>query len=358
MDDLKVNQRFHHLDSLRGLAALGVAATHSIECFKDIKGQEYLNNILGQSAVIFFFLLSGFVLSKSLQKDLSPRGIACYYIKRIFRLYPAAIVSIILAAVAAHFYDSTWNHMGASSFIKEWMIKAESLRSLGDYVNAGLLQSKSQYLNSPLWTIRAEFICSFLLPVVLLLVRIDPRILMPLSIVLMIFLSRGIQYNSRFLFIFFMGFLIQKAVTSMGKFTSESTKWFLMLTTALWLFSMRFGFDLVAETIILGAILLILVPCKINELKGILCSRPLLFLGRISYSFYLVHFPLLFISWMLLAKYQPELLVEQNRVTSILVLFLISIVMTIPVAVLIERFIESPFNKLGHRFSSRLMGNQ
>ena len=59
--------RFEHLDSVRGIAALVVAFYHSLRPFAEIpRGDGIISVLNGHTAVLFFFILSGFVLSGSL----------------------------------------------------------------------------------------------------------------------------------------------------------------------------------------------------------------------------------------------------------------------------------------------------
>jgi peptidoglycan/LPS O-acetylase OafA/YrhL len=55
--------RLHHLDALRGIAALSVAVGHVLGAFPNY---ESWTPMLGRPAVTLFFLLSGYVLGKSL----------------------------------------------------------------------------------------------------------------------------------------------------------------------------------------------------------------------------------------------------------------------------------------------------
>ncbi|EUJ51493.1 acyltransferase family protein [Listeria fleischmannii] len=64
-------KRIYFLDSLRGIAALTVVATHLAGSFA---GESFTKDIFqsfGRSAVVLFFILSGIVLSMSLQKKQS-----------------------------------------------------------------------------------------------------------------------------------------------------------------------------------------------------------------------------------------------------------------------------------------------
>src|SRR5689334_22268709 len=68
------------LESVRGLAAVSVVWYH-------VAGQ-YLNTIVtGMAPVVMFFVLSGFVLARSLHNDPTPVDFVRH---RIFRLLPAA----------------------------------------------------------------------------------------------------------------------------------------------------------------------------------------------------------------------------------------------------------------------------
>jgi len=87
-----VNARYRQLDSLRGIAALFVFFSHFFLIFKidgslalALKASPLGVFINGHSAVMFFFVLSGFVLSLPFISNEKPLNLAEFYIKRIFR---------------------------------------------------------------------------------------------------------------------------------------------------------------------------------------------------------------------------------------------------------------------------------
>jgi peptidoglycan/LPS O-acetylase OafA/YrhL len=89
-------QRFKHIDSLRGIAALLVIWLHVSESFVQLGLSKstlvydiswYINT--GRIGVVIFFAISGFVLLNSI------KGAKSFLIKRFFRLYPAFWLSII-----------------------------------------------------------------------------------------------------------------------------------------------------------------------------------------------------------------------------------------------------------------------
>jgi hypothetical protein len=89
------------LESLRGIAALTVVAAHVWGQFSDapsagwdaavFQGLKGLSN--GTGAVVGFFVISGFVLARSLEANADPSR---YFRHRIFRLFPAAITVVAL----------------------------------------------------------------------------------------------------------------------------------------------------------------------------------------------------------------------------------------------------------------------
>lgn len=109
---MKAENRLEWIDSLRGLAALGVAIMHiyekmrafypNVSAFKEnsLPGlliYDFTN--LGKICVVIFFLVSGYVIPYSLfNKDLNQ-----FAVSRFFRLYPAYWVSILVSIIVMGF---------------------------------------------------------------------------------------------------------------------------------------------------------------------------------------------------------------------------------------------------------------
>lgn len=86
---MKTNQRtgfLPRLESLRGLAAVSVVGYH-------VYGQFIDTNVTGMAPVVMFFVLSGFVLARSLEKNANPFD---FFRHRVFRLVPAAAAVVLL----------------------------------------------------------------------------------------------------------------------------------------------------------------------------------------------------------------------------------------------------------------------
>src|SRR3982750_1759921 len=76
------------LESLRGIAAVSVAGYHIAAIYWQVIPT-------GLNAVVMFFVLSGFVLARSLEKNPSP---GAFVLSRVYRLLPPAAAAVLLFA--------------------------------------------------------------------------------------------------------------------------------------------------------------------------------------------------------------------------------------------------------------------
>lgn len=94
MEGSNNNQYIPYLDGCRGVAILFVVLSHA--------GLGHL--IPGKFGVTFFFFISGFLITKLLLNEMDQNGrirFANFYLRRLFRLYPALIGMIIMACLAS-----------------------------------------------------------------------------------------------------------------------------------------------------------------------------------------------------------------------------------------------------------------
>ena len=77
------------LESVRGLAAVSIVWYHVVPQFIE-------TYVTGMAPVVLFFVLSGFVLARSLQNDPAPLR---FFRHRVFRLLPAAAAAVLLLTV-------------------------------------------------------------------------------------------------------------------------------------------------------------------------------------------------------------------------------------------------------------------
>lgn len=91
--------RLEWVDALRGLAAISVVLLHFLETeFRDTETFQSFENVfnLGKFGVVLFFCISGFVIPRSIKRT-APAPLIHFWISRFFRLYPAYWLSMVAA---------------------------------------------------------------------------------------------------------------------------------------------------------------------------------------------------------------------------------------------------------------------
>lgn len=100
--------RVHSLDGLRGAAALAVVAFHVVDYV--VLPQALLSAWLmspfgilinGPGAVHLFFVLSGFVLALTMSRDAGPASVPRFYVRRLFRIQPPYAFAVLFAWVTS-----------------------------------------------------------------------------------------------------------------------------------------------------------------------------------------------------------------------------------------------------------------
>lgn len=101
--DGRATDRYDMLDGLRGLAAIAVVILHHRQVFGGdaVFGHAYL-------AVDFFFILSGFVLSRTYSARLThPGAVSAFLIDRVIRLGPLLLLGVGLGTMARIWMGAT-----------------------------------------------------------------------------------------------------------------------------------------------------------------------------------------------------------------------------------------------------------
>jgi len=350
------NGRLCHLDALRGIAAMCVVFSHLFGL-----NTEYPSwGMLGGAPVTFFFLLSGYVLGKSLASTGTrpfEDGIS-YCIRRLFRLYPAIFVTLIIAAILAKFYVIPVSSDGLSQWFAKSLIKGTQVHGIHDYL--GSFRLYYIRLDPPLWTIQIEFVCSLLLPLLVWPTKGNAIARWGLLIILGYWKIANPSWipawmhMASHLFEFYLGYIAWTLYSKVSGIPPQKSKKLIVgciLISLTWMLFIDPSSSGIIFTLGMGAFLALAGPCRWDGMKRHLNSAPLQFLGRISYSLYLVHLPILLFFW--------SIIYGKHRVyhESVLVAIVLTIVV-LPTSLLvsgaIECFIERPFNNFGHKISQVL----
>ena len=340
------------------MAALCVALNHSLGVYGGILDGGSLGYLLGRVPVLFFFILSGFVLSRSLAGEYPPGISEClgYWSKRCFRLYPAVFLSLLIAYACSRLFGVGLSVRGVDPGFLEALQRSQGVNGLREIAGEFLLRHLN--LDHPLWTIRVEFFSSFLLPILMLLSFRFTKFIIPLLLAFSLLLFRGSSSNIYgafyFLFPFYLGFLIQYFSPVLEGLSPRISRGILLGLFLFLTIPVCQGLNDVTGSLILGGILAVFVPCHLPIIKAFLLSKPLLFLGRISFSFYLLHLPFLMLCFSIASRFQSFHVSGLNALPASMVLFACSVCITVPASFLVKIYIEDPFNTVGHRLSWRI----
>ena len=285
MSDKGETRRYQELDALRGIAALLVLFFH----FTIWRPEAKLGFNLGNTGVHLFFIISGFVIFMSLSKVKS--GIE-FVINRFSRLYPAYWAAVTLTFVARFFYCAYINPEGESVSIGQYF---GNLTMFQFYL--GIPNIDDQY-----WTLMVEML--FYIFVLLLfqskLLKHIEVIGITLSILAILLanlcwnasVGRFFHYMQllKYFPLFFSGILFYKLYTQKEKPLKNYALVLLCLLCNLSLYKSDWyifiSFKEYAGMIILYFLLFFLF---VNNRLNFIVNPVTIFLGKISYSLYLIH---------------------------------------------------------------------
>jgi peptidoglycan/LPS O-acetylase OafA/YrhL len=375
-------KRYHSLDSVRGLASLQVIIAHSLVAIPSLAWLVFPDNTINPGNVKFyltysplhffwcdsqavkvFFVLSGFVLSLPyFLADGSIPNYPKFFVKRIIRLlFPClAIIGISLIFKYLLFQPSAVNEFG--SWVK--MVWTDHI-SLIDFFNIIRLNYNFDYIDRSLWTLPPEIKLSLILPFLIWLHR---RLNLALSIAMLIFYiacwhflnKRGTRdIWSDFPVLFYLTFFligsymckyrdkIVSFVDSLGTlsfyslvictiliYTADFTFWWLPSKV---LHLLHLSSDYIAA---LAAVLTIGIALS-SRGEIFFKTKVLMFLGKISFSIYLIHAVVITIMAYLLKDFF-------NPIGVVAIAFLSSF----PLALIFYKYVELPSLNFANRTAS------
>ena len=347
--------RIKEVQALRGIALLAVLLFHS-------STKAFENGFLG---VDVFFVISGYVIAPLLYEVLNAQNfkkeLYRFYLRRVYRLFPALYVTIFLSLPLILFLGNVrdlavfWNQSISSLLFFGNIMPIFSEISYHD-------QGVNPYLHT--WSLAVEFQIYLILPILLLLIikRVGYRaILFFLSLTSLtafilfeyFFHQSGNQVFGNLAFYLpvtrFWEFGLGALLSTFRIAQRESSLKIVFLRSALYLL---FGlilftnlFELSSHTsliIVLFTSILFLLTSSDSK-NGASIINVLAWLGDRSYSIYLVHLPLIY-----LAKYSPEFInLSTSSVRSVL-----AIALSFAIGVTLYDKVENKNRKIFLNYSS------
>jgi peptidoglycan/LPS O-acetylase OafA/YrhL len=296
--------RYLELDGLRGVAAFTVSWHHFWLMFDLPEKLSVLPLIAGKQAVLLFFVLSGFVLSLPFWRNGHKVDYGRYLVRRFFRIYVPYAVSVLVYLPFAMHFGRHVSSLG-SFFHTTWQTPVT-----WHLVLLHLAVWPDTSLNNALWSLRVEMWMSILFPLVILLLRVLPNWASALLAAAMVLVGARysiigpehllplfslVRYGAMFMF----GALIAKnreALRVRWTRLGSATKWLVFGVSALmyWSYVDRLWLYLHLHWVpdwlnLMGAVGLLICALNVAGFRSFLRATVPEYLGRVSYSLYLMH---------------------------------------------------------------------
>lgn len=318
--------RLASLDGLRGVAALVVVFHHLYLVAEPVlrrQGGTGVGSALwwlsqtplklltaGSEAVLVFFVLSGLVVALP---ALKPGGFswAGFLSGRLARLYVPVWASLAIGTAVI------WLVPRSNSSITPgtWMDTAQATSvGWGSLFTEASLTIGSYEVNNVLWSLRWELVFSVLLPVFVALAILVSRYWMIAIAAACVISTLGVLNGVdalRYLPVFFIGTLMAVRLDTIRQWTQRRllrpraglaggalVAGSLVLLVGEWMMRPVFASGslmniLLSQLSALGAAGLVLSAIAVRSVRSALEVRPTQWLGRVSFSLYLVHMPIL-----------------------------------------------------------------
>jgi peptidoglycan/LPS O-acetylase OafA/YrhL len=361
--------RVTDLDGLRGVLAWTVVASHILLVsgwYDPLVRRFPIIGDVPESAVDVFMILSGFAITHVLM--MHPR-LDTYFVRRACRIVPAYYVALLLGILFNGMAADNLRRLPPGTIgagyvpileigsARMWLDAPLHLLFLHGLIPTTMLPALPYTLLGVAWSLSLEFQFYLVAPALIAFCR---RWHWALAILIVAILTTTL-YAGRMMTVFSNAFLPAKAVFflvgSLSFFVIESRgsrgrAWILCLSlnTALclfwWLGAGRL-YEAILVPLVWGVVIVAIRFKCLGPLRGILNSRLLQLLGRISYSTYLFHAPVIFLLqaaiWRWLNPSSTWSLLVWTSTIGIPAIFLVSWISW--------RQIERPFQRLGRRYA-------
>lgn len=354
------------IDAVRGYAIIGVLFVHALYDDQNIIGKQIWS--LGAKGVQLFYIASAFTLLLSHDNRKQENNSTLdFYLRRIFRIAPMFWLGII-------YY--LWQDKNEVYLMSD----KRYITNLSILSHFFLLHGLSPYwLNNIVpggWSVGVE--CTFYLLCPLLFYVIKDKksaiyfyvfslVISFITSSLMLKLSfipykiMWVHYTYGFLLgqlhVFSMGFLLYFYINDEWKNILKTFIPLLIFGSLLVCFNFTHEFESGQEVNFFVSIFFFVIIVYLSRVRGVkhnlLVNKIIVFLGKISYSFYLVHFAVLY--W--IEKIGLRNISDNLNLNYFSRLLIVGIVTTV-ISTLTYNYIEEPIRKIGSKILKNLSGLQ
>lgn len=361
-------KKLFFLEALRGYAILGVVITHVVQKMDNVP--IWLNNIgiQGARGVQLFFIVSAFTLFLSLSNKYTAKQfeLSDFFVRRFFRIAPAFYIAFICYSVV----DIILYNVSLKGFHNDYsMGMILSTLSFTSIIHPDWLFS----LVPGGWSISIEMLFYVCVPFLFLFIKNKKNSLYLLIATLIIGWSiNALVYknnlfsesilNDNYLFYWFPS---QIGIFAIGIYmyhlwkdkSTVISKWsnVLIYSGVLLLVLLSFTGNIYNPMFPkhylfgLGFLLFGLGLSAVD--KHFLLNKVILFIGKISFSMYLVHF---FVLDVLETLFLSSLMNYTSTVGSVIILYIFTLIISVILSHLSFKYVETPGIKIGRNISKQI----
>jgi exopolysaccharide production protein ExoZ len=338
--------RTDFITGFRAIAATMVVIIHT-GAFSEL-GVLGLNiTMAGKYGVDIFFVISGFTIAKTFMEA---KNYQVYITKRLWRIVPLYFFVITIVTILLIYEVLVPNNYaekyGVTPDLYNYIFHL-SMISYFDYRIASSILGIE-------WTIPIEVFWYVMLPYFIFYTKTFPRVL--IMVLLCLFLTLLASYFSKQIFgtvqpikwspiayghLFFIGATSYFARINFEKSNGIAPTLCIYFATVIFFLSLIVNFSGRSEVLALSTAIFIVFmrDDRAVFINSILSSKPLIFLGSISYSIYLIHMPIINI----INKYG---VIFHSKTLYFIIVFGITIILSM----ITYLFIEKPTNKIGQNY--------
>lgn len=345
-------KRLEYIDALRGWAIIGVVASHSHQMFGNLSQLVKIVASNGAMGVRLFFIISALTIfitvdkKKQDTKELTSN----FFIKRFLRIAPMYYLAIIYYIISNWFFLQKIDYEGIFSNL--FFVHGLFPKTINSFVPGG-------------WSITVEMFFYCLIPLIIRKINnlnnavsffIITCILRYIGIYITKRLLGDDGINGEFLYLFFpnqlpvfaIGIILYYLIIKKESINISPVN--LISLVILMIISLMFKYyNLLLQEHLLFAYTFAVLIIFMSKKKIVLLDNKLIrFIGKISFSVYIIHFIVLF--W--LQRFNLTTIYQGSSTINFFIYFLLTLILSSAISYLTYEFVEKPFQKLGKKLTS------
>lgn len=270
--------RIYELDAFRGIAVMAVVLYHYSTRYNEFfNATSILNFPYGWMGVPLFFILSGFVITLTVNRCKSPFE---FLYRRFIRLYPTYWICLIITLSVLYVSD----------------LKMFQLPLVDVFMNFTMMGELFgfKYVDGSYWSLLPELIFYFLMAFLMLVKKTNNVLLYNIPILIIVLINYFWQIPSLWRFLYYAP-LFMIGISIYNIYIGKKELYFHFLITCNLVMSIflyptaHSGVSIIILAIAFTSFVGLFYLFVYGKLKFLKNSKVLIFLGTISYPLYLIH---------------------------------------------------------------------